>query len=54
MGIVGRSMAKHKPGWLPSDFDESWHLIIVKEFHYMNSKGENLENPFGIIWALKT
>jgi hypothetical protein len=53
-GFEGTSWQEHKSGWLPDDFDESWELFIIKDFHTIDNLGNPLDKPIGAIWAIKT
>jgi hypothetical protein len=54
-GLGGADCQQHKSGWLPDeDFDESWDIYASREFHMVDSIGEQFEKPYGAFWAVKT
>lgn len=52
-GFSGGEWQKHRSGWELNDFDNTWDLLVCKEYHLTDSRGERLTNPFGAIWAIK-
>ncbi len=53
-GLSGAQWQEHKSGWHPEDFDESWNIYAVRNYHSMDNMGRRLESPFGAMWAFKT
>ena len=53
-GLHGAAWQAHRSGWMPQDFDDSWSVIACRDFHRHNNIGEELETPFGALWAIKT
>ncbi len=53
-GFRGGYWQKHRSGWVPADFDESWEIFACKDYHIFNGKGEPLQPPAGALWAVKT
>lgn len=52
-GMDGGEFQKHRSGWKIEDFDDSWDLTCVKEFHFDDGYGNVFDKPIGIIWAIK-
>ncbi len=52
-GMDGGAYQEHKSGWNVEDFDETWDLFCVKEYHFDDGYGNNYDEPYGIIWAIK-
>jgi len=52
-GMNGSYWQQHKSGWNIEDFDETWDITCVKEYHYDNGYGHIFDSPFGVIWAIK-
>lgn len=53
-GLDGGKWQKHRSGWTPGDFDESWDVFASREFHTEDGRGKRLEKPFGALWAIRT
>lgn len=53
-GLDGGAWQEHKSGWQPDDFDETWDIVAAEVFHKSDSMGNELEKPFGALWAIKT
>ena len=53
-GLNGGSWQEHKSGWLPQDFDDSWHIFACKEFHFADHNGKPFDTPYGAFWAIKS
>lgn len=51
--LGGGAWQKHKSGWLPEDFDDGWTIYACEDFHECDSKGNQLDKPFGAFWAIK-
>jgi hypothetical protein len=51
-GMQGTSWQEHHSGWDLSDFDDRWTLLACKEYHHSNGKGEKLDPPMGMFWAI--
>jgi len=52
-GMDGAAFQAHKSGWNTEDFDDSWELTCVKEYHFDDGYGNVFDKPYGIIWAIK-
>ncbi|MFD2442722.1 methyltransferase domain-containing protein [Bacillus sp. CGMCC 1.16607] len=53
-GMNGGKWQAHKSGWTIEDFDDSWEIIIDKERHLVNNKGEKFVKPYSALWGIKT
>lgn len=53
-GMDGGFFQEHKSGWELQDFDDSWDLLCVKEFHFDDGYGNKFEKPYGAIFAIKS
>ncbi|MFA6513916.1 MAG: class I SAM-dependent methyltransferase [Patescibacteria group bacterium] len=53
-GMDGGDWQEHKSGWLPEDFDDSWDIHALKEYHFFDSAGIKYEKPYGAFYAIKT
>lgn len=53
-GMGGASWQRHRSGWTPDDFDESWAIVASREYHLTDNMGRVLERPFGAFYAIKT
>jgi hypothetical protein len=51
-GMSGAEWQKHRSGWTPEDFDDSWEILACVDFHYKNGAGELLDPPFGAFCAI--
>jgi hypothetical protein len=52
-GLDGGAWQEHKSGWLPSEFDDAWELMVAEQFHLADNLGRKLSQPFGAFWAVK-
>ena len=52
-GLSGAKWQEHLSGWDNNDFDESWDILAVKAYHFIDNIGNKLEEPFGALWAIK-
>lgn len=52
-GLHGGEFQKHRSEWHIQDFDDTWDLICVKEYHFNDGYGNVFDKPIGIIWAIK-
>lgn len=52
-GMNGGEWQAHKSGWTPEDFDDTWNIIAVKEYHFDDGYGNKLDPPVGSMWAIK-
>lgn len=53
-GFSGAKWQRHLSGWDTADFDESWELLICKDFHHVNGNGAPVDPPYGAFWAIRT
>jgi len=53
-GLDGGKWQEHKSGWLPSDFDDSWEIIICEDFHETDNMGKLRSEPVGAFFAIKS
>jgi hypothetical protein len=51
-GFKSAKWQRHLSGWDQADFPEPWELVICREFHSVNGKGEKLAQPHGAFWAI--
>jgi len=49
----GSYWQQHRSGWHIEDFDDTWDITCVKEYHFDDGYGHTFDKPFGIIWAIK-
>jgi hypothetical protein len=49
-GFPNTELQTHKSGWIPEDFDETWHTFVCPTYHKHPKTGA----PFGAFYALKT
>lgn len=52
-GLDGAAVQEHKSGWMPSDFDASWEILVCKDYHVNDNLGNPYETPAGAFWAIK-
>ena len=52
-GLNGLSVQEHRSGWYPSDFSSSWLSYICKEYHKLDYKGDQLDQPYGAFFAIR-
>ena len=52
--LDGTHWQKHRSGWEPEDFDETWDILACKEYHMINGEYKKFDPPFGALWAIKT
>jgi len=53
-GLNGATWQKHRSGWYPEDFDNSWVVLVCKAFHMTDNLNRPLKVPYGAIFAIKT
>ena len=53
-GMKGGYWQRHLSGWEPGDFDESWDIIACKDFHLIDQNENELDEPQGAFWAIRT
>jgi hypothetical protein len=51
-GMNGATWQEHRSGWDLSDFDERWTILACRQYHHVNGKGEKLDPPVGMFWAI--
>jgi len=51
-GMDGAAWQEHRSGWNLSDFDDRWDILACREYHHVNGKGEKLDPPVGMFWAI--
>ena len=52
-GMNGGLFQEHKSGWDIEDFEDTWDLLCVKEFHFNDGYGNIFDKPYGVIFAVK-
>jgi hypothetical protein len=52
-GMNGGVWQAHQSAWLPQDFDDSWTLVCVKDFHFDDGYGHKFDPPIGVLWAIR-
>jgi hypothetical protein len=52
-GMDGGLYQEHKSGWDIEDFDDTWDLTCVKEYHFDDGYGNVFDKPYGVIFAIK-
>lgn len=52
-GYGGMEWQRHKSGWLPSDFDDTWDIFVCEAYHLHDNKGRFYEQPVGAFWAIR-
>jgi hypothetical protein len=52
-GMDGGSFQEHKSGWEIDDFDDTWDLLVVKEYHFDDGYGNIFDKTYGAIFAVK-
>ena len=53
-GFDGGSWQTHRSGWYPEDFDWTWDIFACKNYHKIDNMHNELEEPVGAFWAIKT
>jgi len=53
-GLDGGKWQEHRSGWLPTDFDDSWEMIVCEDFHDKDNMGQAHSEPVGAFFAIKT
>lgn len=52
-GLTGGKWQKHKSGWKPDDFDDSWDIYVAKKYHFEDNLGKKYPKPYGAFFAIK-
>ena len=52
-GLDGGEWQAHRSGWTPADFDDRWHLLCCRSYHFLDEHDQVLEEPFGALWAIR-
>lgn len=52
-GLGGGKFQEHKSGWLPSDFDDRYLVLVADDYHKLDHAGVPFETPYGAFFAIK-